>query len=265
MGVIMCLAAKALHMISGSNAGGVIILCGIIVIFYTYMAGIEGVIWTDLIQTAFLIIVGIACFFFIKAQLPDGFASIMNVVPQALDGEEGIVQPSAVPTWVAFLYFLILGSAYYMADQAITQRYIAGKSVRAARRATFISALVTPMAIALFFAIGVALYVLYNSVNGLSLPPEIAGDADKVFIYFITQSIPDGLKGLIIIGILSAAMSTIDSGINSSATVFITNIYHPHIKRSRGKMDPFMDVLRRASLLFGVSGVFIAHLVFFKR
>lgn len=57
-------------------------------------------------------------------------------------------------------------------------------------------------------------------------------------------------------------MSTVDSGINSSATVFITNIYHPHIKRSKGDLEPSMGVLRRASLLFGVVGVFIGYLVF---
>tara|TARA_B100000989_G_scaffold298516_1_gene288217 strand:+ start:996 stop:3674 length:2679 start_codon:yes stop_codon:yes gene_type:complete len=264
MGVIMCLVAKALHMISGSNVGGVIILCGIIVIFYTYMSGIEGVIWTDLIQTAFLIIAGIASFLFIKAQLPEGFASIINIIPKTLGGGKEAVQSSIVPVWVAFFYFLVLGCAYFMTDQAIAQRYIAARSVRAAKNSTFISALLMPFAVGLFFAIGIALYAFYNNAGGVSLPSSISGDADKVFIYFITQSIPDGLKGLMIIGILSAAMSTIDSGINSSATVFITNIYHPHIRRSKGKQEqePSMDVLRRSSLLFGIVGIFVGYLVF---
>jgi SSS family solute:Na+ symporter len=260
MGVIMCLVAKAMHMISGSNVGGVILLCGIIVIFYTYMAGIEGVIWTDVVQTLFLVIAGIACLLFVGAGLPDGFHSVREVLSHAKGGS--YFDSAAAPLWMAFLYFLVAHCGFYMTNQAIAQRYLAGSSIRAAKRGTFMAAIVAPLAVGMFFAIGIALYVLYNGGGMAHLPAEISQDADKVFIYFITQSIPDGLKGLIIVGILSAAMSTVDSGINSGATVFISNIYHPHIKRGRGDAAPTMDVLRRSSLIFGVLGIAIAYFVF---
>ena len=138
----------------------------------------------------------------------------------------------------------------------------AGDSLQSAKRGAYMAALISPFAAALFCFIGVALYVLYQKSGAFVLPPEIAADSDRVFVFFITQAVPDGLKGLVIVGILSAAMSTVDSGINSSATVFISNIYHPHIKRGRGDASPSMDVLRRASLLFEVVGIAIAYLVF---
>lgn len=260
MGVIMCLVAKAMHMISGSNVGGVILLCGIIVIFYTYMAGIEGVIWTDLIQTIFLVVAGIACLLFIGNLLPGGLASIGDVLPRGKGG--GALDMEKVPLWVACLYFFIGECGFYMTNQAIAQRYLAGDSLRSAKRGAYMAALISPFTAALFCFIGVALYVLYQKSGAGVLPPEIAADPDRVFVYFITQAVPDGLKGLVIVGILSAAMSTVDSGINSSATVFISNIYHPHIKRGRGDASPSMDVLRRASLIFGVVGIAIAYLVF---
>jgi len=260
MGVIMCLVAKAMHMISGSNAGGVILLCGIIVIFYTYMAGIEGVIWTDFIQTMVLIISGVVCLFFLADLLPDGFLSIAQLFPGS--GEVAVPRPAGTPLWITCIYFITSECCFYMTNQAIAQRYLAGHSVRAAKNGTYLAALIAPLIVALFFAIGLALYVLYQKSGVFVLPPEVAADPDKVFIYFITQSIPDGLKGLIIVGILSAAMSTVDSGINSSATVFISNLYHPHIKRGRGESAPSMNILRRSSLLFGVIGIAIAYFVF---
>lgn len=261
MGVIMCLVAKAIHMISGSNTGGVILLCGTIVIFYTYMAEIEGVIWTDLIQTIFLISAGAACLYFIISLLPEGISPITKSLPSA---EKGIKlnMTSTPPLWIAFLYFIISYSGFFMTDQVIAQRYLAGNSVRAARNSTFIAAIIATLTMMLFFGIGTALYALYSGTALGQLPPEIAADTDKVFLYFLTQTIPNGLKGLIIVGILSTAMSTVDSGINSSATVFMSNIYHPHIKQGKRSSSSSMDILRRSSLIFGAIGVLIAYFVF---
>lgn len=149
-----------------------------------------------------------------------------------------------------------------MTDQVIAQRYLAGNSVRAARNSTFIAAIIATLTMMLFFGIGTALYALYSGTALGQLPPEIAADTDKVFLYFLTQTIPNGLKGLIIVGILSTAMSTVDSGINSSATVFMSNIYDPHIKQGKRSSSSSMDILRRSSLIFGAIGVLIAYFVF---
>jgi SSS family solute:Na+ symporter len=54
---------------------------------------------------------------------------------------------------------------------------------------------------------------------------------DKVLPHFMVTQVPHGLLGLIVAAILSAAMSTISSGMNSSATVFLKDIYQRYIDR----------------------------------
>jgi SSS family solute:Na+ symporter len=78
--------------------------------------------------------------------------------------------------------------------------------------------------------------------------------ADKVMPHFMVTRLPAGIVGLIISAILSAAMSTISSGMNASATVFTVDIYqryfYPHLSDSRK-----LYVLRAATVVFGLAGL----------
>jgi SSS family solute:Na+ symporter len=77
---------------------------------------------------------------------------------------------------------------------------------------------------------------------------------DKVLPYFMVTKIPTGLVGLIVSAILSAAMSTISSGMNASATVFTVDIYERYFKPNlTGKKQLF--VLRTATVAFGIMGL----------
>tara|TARA_B100000965_G_scaffold406457_1_gene445510 strand:+ start:85 stop:2883 length:2799 start_codon:yes stop_codon:yes gene_type:complete len=263
MGIIMCLVAKAIHIISGSNVGGIILLCGIVVIFYTYMAGIEGVIWTDFIQTIFLSVAGIACLIFVSKLLPEGINQAIQIASTSGPlNKEGILQGISTPSfWATAVFFLLLNIDFYATNQGVAQRYLAARSDKAAKRSIYMVACINPFIVLLFFLIGLALYGFYQ-LNPSLLTPECIQDTDKLLTHFISTTIPDGLKGFMIIGILSAAMSTVDTGINSGATVFISNIYEPYIKRNLGSDAPAMQVLRQSSLFFGAIGLGLAYLIF---
>ena len=99
----------------------------------------------------------------------------------------------------------------------------------------------------LFFFIGTALYAYFQQHPELiesvkqqvALEKGIAVNAltpadygDKVLPHFMVTKVPHGLLGLIIAAILSAAMSTISSGMNSSATVFLKDIYQRYIDKN---------------------------------
>jgi SSS family solute:Na+ symporter len=98
-----------------------------------------------------------------------------------------------------------------------------------------------------FFFIGTALYAYFHQhpelieavrnqvalekgVPASTLQPADYGD--KVLPYFMVNNVPAGLLGLIIAAILSAAMSTISSGMNASATVFLKDIYQRYINKN---------------------------------
>ncbi len=259
MGVITCLVGQAIHVISGADVLSVILLTGSIVIFYTYMSGIEGVIWTDFFQTLILGAVGLISLYFLWVRIPhESFemtAFFKELTPTAA---------TPAPQWSFSGIFL--GSAFLIfdslsckiANQGFAQRYLVARSDSHAKIGMLISGLIIPCVVLLFFLIGVFLRIYYQR-EGIVLEGL---EVQNVFSHFITHHFPNGLKGLAIIGILAAAMSTIDTGINSSSTVLICNLYEPYTRASLLQKPLLMaQMLRASSVIFGALGIAMAYIV----
>jgi SSS family solute:Na+ symporter len=87
---------------------------------------------------------------------------------------------------------------------------------------------------------------LDKGIDVAQLTPADYGD--KVLPHFMVNNVPHGLLGLIIAAMLSAAMSTISSGMNSSATDFLKDIY---MRYARKKVTP----QREMTVLYSATGI----------
>ena len=90
-------------------------------------------------------------------------------------------------------------------------------------------------------------------------PGGITNDmlADSVLPYYMTHYLPVGLTGLLIAALFSAAMSSIDTGLNSSATITWSDIYTRYIHRNPTDKDSML-VLRSTTIIWGVAGTLFA-------
>jgi SSS family solute:Na+ symporter len=95
--------------------------------------------------------------------------------------------------------------------------------------------------------IGTALFVYYLNVPVTGLPEK----ADQVFPFFIVNELPAGLVGLVIAGVLAAGMSTLDSSLNSSATVWTVDFYKRLINRDADDGRQ-LGIIRMATAVIGV-------------
>jgi solute:Na+ symporter, SSS family len=93
-----------------------------------------------------------------------------------------------------------------------------------------------------------------TQINQLASQLQPADYGDKVMPHFMVTKIPTGLIGLIISALLSAAMSTISSGMNASATVFTMDIYKRYFKKDLSEKGNFF-MLHLATIIFGVLGL----------
>ena len=86
----------------------------------------------------------------------------------------------------------------------------------------------------MFLFIGTALFAYY-SVHAGALPADLAdpGRADSVFPWFIVSVLPPGVRGLLIAAIFAAAMSTISTSLNSSATIILSDYYQRYVNPRR--------------------------------
>jgi len=88
-------------------------------------------------------------------------------------------------------------------------------------------------------------------------------ELNNLFAVFMGEHFSNPMKGLAVAGILAAAMSTIDTGINSSATVFVCNLYEPFVQDKNGQKTAFkMQIVRAASIGFGLIGMVIGYAIY---
>jgi len=224
MAVVVLLPALALSAVTGIDTTLCIVIMGVLCTFYTVLGGIEAVIWTDVLQVVVLLGGAILSFFVIAGKVEGGFAGIISIAQ-----ESGKLRVANL-TWdhtVMALYIVFFGNFLgnlvpYTTDQAVVQRYLTVKDEKAARRAIWTSAIMTVPGSIIFFGIGVALFAFYRGSPEL-LDPGLNNNA--IFPLFIKQQLPAGIAGLVIAGVFAAAMSSLDSSMNSVATAVTTDFY----------------------------------------
>jgi Na+/proline symporter len=132
--------------------------------------------------------------------------------------EFNLAERSSFYSACAFGLFMYLPG--YTTSQVTAQRYVCVSGIREARRLLLIHAVVITMACLLFFFVGTTLFAYYHEAGGFPhLPKE---KQDQILPLFVATALPPvGLIGLLAAGLFAAAMSTIDSGINSLTAVVV--------------------------------------------
>lgn len=261
LGSIIYLVTIPVQMFSGLPTWAVMLAVGGFCTFYTILGGLQAVIWTDAIQAIILYIGGISAFAVMIAGVPGGLPEMFRVAMENDKFSFGEMRwdfnERTFPTM--FLIGLVVWINSYTSDQVLIQRYLAARDLRQARMAGWSSAFLCLPTWAFFFLLGTALFVFYRFVPD----PEVAAlSADSVFPHFILTKMPHGLSGLVIAGVLAAAMGSISAALNAFGTVATVDIVRPYLLK--GKSDRFYTVLAKlltglAALLMLLLGHVFAH------
>jgi SSS family solute:Na+ symporter len=257
MGTIMFLVALALGPLIGWNVAYIIIVVGALVTLYTLLGGIEAVIWTDVVQSFILLAGALVAAAFILFGMPEGPGQLFSLGAASHKFSLGSFGASISEQtfWVVLIYGLCMNLQNFGIDQNYVQRYITAKSDREAKKSVWLSALLYIPASALFFFIGTGLYAFYTAQPGL-LPSAIT-KGDDVFPHFIVAQLPVGVTGLVIAAIFAAAMSTLSTSVNSSATVILCDISKRYVRKEAGERES-RRVLYVTTFFWGAFGTLVA-------
>ena len=260
MGSILYLLAVPMYILMGWNLHAVIILTSIGVIIYSMMGGLRAVIWADAIQGMILIGGALLCLVILMFSMPEGPMQSFELAIHSTEGNKfslgAFTSDLTTSTfWVCLVYGVFINLQNYGIDQNYVQRYHAAKNDKEAKfSALFGGYLIIPVS-ALFFLIGTTLYSYYAA--GVSyLPDEIAQKPDYVFPYFIVNSLPIGLRGLLIASIFAAGMSTVSTSVTSAATIILADYFKPFFRGAVERNN--LMVLRISSVVVGVLGAVVA-------
>ncbi len=260
LGKVLFLVSIPVSLLTGLDIWIVIVFVGIFISLYTIAGGIGAVIWTDVAQAIVLWVGGIVCFVTVVTQLPNGISQIFEVGAEHSKFDVGSLgfNLNERTFWTVALLGIVSWLTMYSSDQTVVQRYLAAKSLKEARKATTIYSIVAVPTWAFFFFLGTCVFVFYtvfpnDTVGGL--------DADTVFPYFILTEVPVGITGLVIAGVLAAAMSSLDSSINAVATIITVDLMKPYL--AKGRDDRFY--LRFAKVIALItSGLMILGAILFS-
>lgn len=193
---------------------------GIITLIYTAMGGLKAVVVTDVMQglilfTGAIIAIVMVTFYMggVSAWWPTGWASHWTR-PAFYDPTLRISFLSA--SLATFTWYISTAAS----DQMAIQRYLATRDAAAARRVLNTSLIANTVVFLLLACVGLALLAFFSQRPELLAPGQsLVEDADQLFTRFIVVGLPSGLSGLVVAGLLAAAMSSLSSGINSCCSV----------------------------------------------
>jgi len=226
---------------------------------YAYYGGIKSVIFSDIIQAITYIGAGIAVLIYLYVTIDVDFSTVVNTLQEnnkleLLDWS----MSGGFSVWALLGGWLLLNIAAYGLDQDMTQRALACKDVKEAQKSLMLSIYLTiPIAI-LFLIIGLLLYLFYQHPELSGLNTEVVqkfdGEKITIFMYYILHEMPNGMRGLVTVGAVAAALSSSNSVLGAMSSVAIEDLYKPW-KKKQGINDEmyFIRAGRHAVLFFAVA------------
>ncbi len=214
--------AIPLALLTGWSVPVAVAVIGGLTVIYTYMGGIRAVVWVDAVQMALYLLGALAAAVALQGLVPDGWSGILSQAASA--GKLQVIDPSfdlgtAYTVWAGLVGGAFLSMASHGTDQLIVQRLLTCRNLRSSQRALVGSGLLVMVQFAVFLFVGLGLWAFYQG------RPFAA--SDEVFARFIVEELPVGLTGLLIAGVLAAAMSSLSSSINALASATAYDLWAP--------------------------------------
>lgn len=256
LGVLLYASALVTSESFGWPVDVAILTVGLFAVAYTSLGGIVADIWSDVLQLVILW-TGVAAAS-VYLLVTHGLSLLRAVPPSRLEAivvrGPALGPESTFTLWPMLLGGLFLYASYYGCDQSQAQRLLAARSDDDARRALVLNGLLRFPLVLSYSLLGLLLAGLLQ-VDAV-FAARIAGRAnDSLVPAFMVSYLPVGLRGLFLAAIFAAAMSSIDSALNSLSAVTMEDVLgRPHWARG-------VWAARLTSLVWGLFAV-AAGLVF---
>lgn len=245
-----------------------------IAIVYTGGGGIRGIIWTDVLQAVVFISGGIVLVAYIGHTIgwstimetgqTNGSFEVFRFSPEQEDANLWDWLNDSKLLYVAVLFGFASTAGAFGTDQDMTQRMLTCPDAKSAKRSVLLSGFISIPIAALFLFVGIALLSYYEIHSTAHLPGVVLANgefqvaADKVFPTFIGSELPSGLRGLLLVGVLAAAMSSLDSTMGALSSAALVDLWKPLVKREMSRAQE-MQLTRALVVIFGIALSLVAY------
>ncbi|MBN2308453.1 MAG: sodium/solute symporter [Candidatus Hydrogenedentes bacterium] len=239
-------------------------LVGFVGIVYTTMGGMKAVVWTDVSQFVILVVGMAVVTAKCAGAVKGGFAGVIEYSFAHGRGFDGIREPGffSLNPYVRLSFWLLLISIvaemmfYNSSDQISIQRLLSTSSYQQAKKSVYtFAAIGLPFAAMLWF-LGLTIFSYYGQ------HPAEAADitGDTALFRYVSIHLPTPIPGLMISAMLAAVMSTLDSGLNSLATVATKDVYIEYFRPNATELEQ-VRFSRIMTVVVGVFAIVVALII----
>jgi SSS family solute:Na+ symporter len=248
---------KFAHVLGNSthNIILLILVIGIITIIYTLLGGMEAVIWADVMQ-AVIMLSGIAiCCAILTYKIVQGpepaIVAAWNAGKFSFGKWDFTLADQTLANrtiWVMIIFGVTENLRNLMADQNYVQKFAACSTVKEAKKSIWVATIIYACMTTAFIYIGTALWAYYQGTEVMDMKQ------DEVFPYYIATELFTGFKGLLIAAIIAAAISTVATAFNCSATIWLQDFHKKFINKNITDKQS-IAMLRILTVVWGILGM----------
>ncbi len=226
LGVILYASSLVVATAIGWPVDAALVLVGLVSVLYTGFGGIAADIWSDVIQ---LVLLWGGTLVSAAYVLEHGGAAVWHAIPveratALVPGSLGVAGETSFSLWPMLVGGLFLYLSYYGCDQSQAQRLLTAQSDGEARRALVWNGLLRFPLVSTYCGLGMLLAGLLR-VDAEFAATMAGAPPDALVPVFMMRYLPTGFRGLLLAAILAAAMSSIDSALNSLAAVTLEDVF----------------------------------------
>lgn len=207
-----------------------VLIIGIITLIYTLLGGIKTVMWVDSFQFILYLFGGIIIIFLSISYIDEPILAITSSLIKegklSIFNFNGNLLTDPYYFISAIVGGILLSFSSHGVDHMMVQRVLSTKNISSAKKAMIGSGFFVFIQFVIFLFAGSLIFYL---LKGIPL------EQDRELTFFIVNYLPMGIKGILLAGVLSAAMSTLSSSINSLASSTAADWFNkmPGIQKSQ--------------------------------
>jgi len=252
-GVAIYAAAIVLGVMLGLELWQTILIIGIVTLIYDFLGGMKIVVYSDVIQMIILLLGIVICTITAFNALPD-WGTISNIFPiERLKTinfvNTGLGDGNDFTFWSLLVGGFFLYISYYGCDQSQMQREISAKNLAEGQKSLLLNGVGRFPIVLSYCLMGifVGTYFYLNPDMMKLVPPA---KPDMMVPIFIINNLPNGVIGFLFVAILAAAMSSLDSTLNSLSATTMNDLVLPRLKRNNKYSDAKILLYSRLTTIF---------------
>ena len=237
-----------------------ILIIGVVTVIYDTIGGITAVVYSDVIQMIILLSGIVLCIWY-AADIVGGLDDVWLAFPEtrrvAIDPSLGLSGAgTSVPFWPFLFGGIFLYAAYYGTDQSQVQRELSAATTADTKKSLLFNGFARFPFTVLYVLLGMVMLAVYQQ------SPELSSNVpydkpDYLVPQFVLLFLPQGLRAVIFASLLSAAMSSLDSALNSLSAATMKDFIVPHLKDS----SRFLLISKLTTISWGIAITGLAFLV----